>query len=141
MKAKDAAISWAKNPQYLISQNQNKTVEFFFSLAQIDGRLEAKYKFPFSEVIHPVCLIIYNCEDGKMVDKFDGKKANPAWISTVVEHKEVSLRAMLPKGKYLVVPSTREAGSVGEYFLNVSISHILRFLWGIWVIKFILDLL
>jgi len=53
------------------------------------------------------------------VSAFDGKKANPAWISTVVEHKEVSLRATLKKGKYLVVPSTREAGCEGKYYLNI----------------------
>uniref|UniRef100_A0A7S3KEW9 Calpain catalytic domain-containing protein n=1 Tax=Euplotes crassus TaxID=5936 RepID=A0A7S3KEW9_EUPCR len=118
--AKDAQISWGKNPQYLINQNKNGTVEFFFSLAQNDGRIEGKYIFPFVEIIDPICLIIYPAEDGKAVSKFDGSKVNPAWISTVVEHKEVSLRAMLPKGKYIVVPSQRQPSSDERpYYLSI----------------------
>lgn len=120
MSAKDAQVSWGKNPQYLIDQKKNGPVEFFFSLAQNDGRIEGKYIFPFVEVIDPIWLIIYPTEDGKTVSKFDGSKANPAWISTVVEHKEVSLRAVLPKGKYLAVPSQRQPSTDERpYYLSI----------------------
>ena len=118
MTAKEAGTSWAKNPQYLIQQDQNRDVEFFFSLAQNDGRIVRESVFPFIEQIHPVCLIIYPSSDGEKIKEFDGNKVNPAWISTVVEHREVSLRATLPKGKYLVIPSTREPECVGDYYLN-----------------------
>ena len=87
--------SWATNPQYLLSFDQSEELEFFFSLAQRDGRIVRGSKFPFAEQIHPVNLIIYPCDDGKAVTGFDAKKAKPAWISAVVEHKEVSLRAKL----------------------------------------------
>mmetsp|Transcript_3118 Transcript_3118/g.2591 ORF Transcript_3118/g.2591 Transcript_3118/m.2591 type:complete len:191 (+) Transcript_3118:399-971(+) len=115
----EAAKSWAKNPQYLIDQKLDREVEFFFSLAQDDGRITRGSIFPFVEQIHPICLIIYPCDDGKKTTGFDGKKVKPQWISTVVEHKEVSLRATLPKGKYLAVPSTREPNSLGKYYLNI----------------------
>lgn len=97
----------------------DRDVEFFFSLAQDDGRIVRGSKFPFVEQIHPVCMIIYPCPDGKKVSKFDGNVCKKDWISTVVEHKEVSLRANLPKGTYLVVPSTREAGCEGKYYLSI----------------------
>lgn len=87
--------SWAKNPQYLIEFNHTDELEFFFSLAQKDGRIVRGSKFPFAEQIHPVNLIIYPCEDGKAATSFDPKKATPSLISAVVEHKEVSLRAKL----------------------------------------------
>jgi hypothetical protein len=119
MSAKDAAVSWGRNPQYLIKQNMDKDVEFFFSLAQDDGRIVRGSKFPFIDQIHPVCMILYPCSDGKKVDKFDGTIINKDWISTVVEHKEVSLRATLPKGKYLLVPSTKEPNLEGEYYLSI----------------------
>ena len=51
--------SWAKNPQYLLEFNQNEELEFFFSLAQKDGRIVRGSKFPFAEQIHPVNLMIY----------------------------------------------------------------------------------
>ena len=54
MKQADAAKSWAKNPQYLIKQNKEEDVEFFFSLAQDDGRIVRGSTFPFAEQIHPV---------------------------------------------------------------------------------------
>jgi len=89
------SASWSTNPQYLIKFEDSDELEFFFSLAQMDGRIVRGSKFPFEEQIHPVNLIIYPTTDGKPIKEFDQKKAKPEWISAVVEHKEVSLRAKL----------------------------------------------
>lgn len=86
--------SWATNPQYFISVEEEKT-EFFISLGQTDGRSIRGSVFPFEEQIHPVNLIIYKVDSQKPLEGFDSKKAKPEWISAVVEHKEVSLRAEL----------------------------------------------
>lgn len=87
--------SWATNPQYLIEFDEDDELEFFFSLAQQDGRIYRGSKFPFTEHINPVNIMLYPTDDGKPTTGFDQKKANPLWISSVVEHKEVSLRAKL----------------------------------------------
>jgi hypothetical protein len=34
-------------------------------------------------------------------------------------HKEVTLRIKLGKGKYLIVPSTKEPGLEGQYYLSI----------------------
>jgi hypothetical protein len=119
MNAKQAYVSWGTNPQYLIENKINKDVEFFFSLAQDDGRLVRGSKTPFSKQIHPVCMIIYPCIDGKKVIKWDKSVAIKDWISTVTANRELSLRATLPKGKYLLVPSTQEPKTYGKYYLSV----------------------
>lgn len=119
MTPAQAMKSWAKNPQYLIKHECDEDIEFFFSLAQVDGRLKRLSKFPFAEQIHPVCLIIYPSKDGKKVTEFDGKAVKPEFVSAVIEHKEVSLRAKLPKGYYIIVPGTREPNCFGEYYLSI----------------------
>jgi hypothetical protein len=96
--------SWATNPQYLLSFEDDEELEFFFSLAQQDGRIVRGSTFPFAEQIHPVNLIIYPCDDGKAATGFDAKKATPSLISAVVEHKEVSLRAKLKVFLSLITP-------------------------------------
>jgi hypothetical protein len=103
----------------LINHDLDREVEFFISLAQNDGRLKRGSKFPFPEQIHPVCVIVYPSKDGKKADEFNGANIKPEWISAVIEHKEVSLRIKMSKGKYLIVPSTREPGLVGQYYLSI----------------------
>jgi hypothetical protein len=38
--------------------------------------------------------------------------------SVLKEHREVSLRIKLPKGKFVIVPSTRNPGEYGEFTLS-----------------------
>jgi len=43
--------------------------------------------------------------------------------SVLKEHREVSLRLQkLPKGRYIIVPSTRNVGEYGEYTLSIYIN-------------------
>lgn len=64
-------------------------------------------------------MILYPTDKGEPIKMFDKTKAKPEWISTVIEHKEVSLRAKLKRGHYIVIPSTKSAGQIGKYFLNI----------------------
>lgn len=100
----------------------DQEVEFFFSLAQQDGRVVRGSKFPFPDQIHPVCMILYPSKNGERVLEFDQNIVKPEWISAVVEHKEISLRAKLPKGTYLLIPSTKDPNLEGEYYLNIYFS-------------------
>lgn len=38
------------------------------------------------------------------------------------EHKEVSLRLKLPKGRYVIVPCTKNPGEYGRYTLSIYFS-------------------
>ena len=65
--------SWATNPQYLIQIKDDEELEFFFSLGQQDGRIKRGSVFPYTEIIHPVNLIIYPSPNGKPITSFDQK--------------------------------------------------------------------
>lgn len=42
------------------------------------------------------------------------------------EHREISLRMKLPKGKYLIVPSTRNPNEAGKFYLSVYFDNKLK---------------
>ena len=111
--------SWATNPQYLIQVKSDQEVEFFISLGQRDGRLVRGSAFPHIDSVHYVNLILYPSQTGEALTGFNQKEAKPNWISAVVQHKEVSLRVVLKKGSYIIVPSTKDANKYGEYFLSI----------------------
>ena len=109
--------SWAKNPQFMI-ENRAGMTEFFISLAQNDGRLRRGIKFPYEEEIHPVCFCVMRLAPGQdRLDTFDKKAV--VGISTVIEHREVSLRLKLDKGNYVIVPSTRHPHQAGKFYLSI----------------------
>ena len=108
---------WAKNPQFQV-ENHGGTTEFFISLAQNDGRLRRGIKFPYTEEIHPVCFCVMRLAPGQeKLASFDKKAV--VGISTVIEHREVSLRLKLDRGSYVIVPSTRKAGQTGKFYLSI----------------------
>jgi len=51
------------------------------------------------------------------VNAFDKNKIKIQ--SVLKEHKEVSIRVQLPKGTYVIVPSTRNPGEYGPFTLSV----------------------
>ena len=102
---------WAQNPQYLFDSDED--FEVFISLAQIDGRAkrpDGRYlKFPYSEVIHPMLFTVCELPAGKnRLEAFDKNLVKGA--SVLKQHKEVSLRLSLPRGRYVIVPATRSQG-------------------------------
>lgn len=40
-------------------------------------------------------------------------------VSVLKEHREISLRLNLTKGRYIIVPSTRSPGQTGDFFLSL----------------------
>lgn len=113
---------WGQNPQYQIEILDADEIELFISLAQPDGRVkghDGTYdKFPFTTRIHPVCFSVM------MPDKHEPKilkfeKQKCLSVSALKEHREVSLRMTLKKGRYIIVPSTRSPGQVGKFFLSL----------------------
>jgi hypothetical protein len=104
---------WASNPQYLLEIKKVASAEVFISLAQPDGRARgsdgAYESFPFEGRIHPVCFCVMRPgTDEKMMAKFEKSKVHK--VSVLKEHREVSLRMKLKKGRYIIVPSTRSPG-------------------------------
>lgn len=88
-----------------------------FSLTQPDGRLYREASYPFEKYVHWMNLIIYPCNNGKKAEEFDVKVFKPEWSATKVNHRETTLRIKLPKGTYLVIPSTAEPDKYGKYSL------------------------
>jgi len=43
----------------------------------------------------------------------------PNWVSAVTQYKEVSIRVLLGKGTYIIVPSTSKPGIEGRYYLSI----------------------
>lgn len=125
-------LAWAKNPQFLFAPKQNTQV--FISLAQIDGRARQKdatgkyfyHKYPFAEVIAPICFMVYELEPNKTkVDKF--VKDRIKVISIIRESREVAARAELEAGKsYVIVVSTKGKEDYGKFFLSIYFNQKLR---------------
>jgi hypothetical protein len=59
-----------------------------------------------------------------LLTEFDVKKValnthNKKVVSKIMEYREISLRATLPPGRYMIIPSTKYPGDLGKYFLNI----------------------
>jgi len=118
-KPEESKVDWAMNPQYYFEAK--KDMEIFLSLGQDDGRRvqpNGKYfKFPYSELIHPICLTVCKVKGKQKVEKFD--KDIVISTSVLKEHREVSIRIKVTKGHYIFVPAAREKGSEGPFFLSI----------------------
>ena len=56
--------------------------------------------------------------------EFDAKKvardqSNKRVMSKIMEYREISLRATLSPGRYMIIPSTKYPGDLGKYYLNI----------------------
>ena len=50
-------------------------------------------------------------------------KAQVKGVSIMKEHREISYRVKLPKGRYVIVPSTRNVGDYGSFTLSLYFSQ------------------
>ena len=98
---KDLYDDFALNPQYMMELS--RPTEVFMSLGQKDGRLVPGNRFPYPEVIHPVCVLCIDAPDGQKLITFEPPKVKAQ--SVVKEHRELSVRATLVAGKYIIVPA------------------------------------
>jgi len=60
----------------------------------------------------------------KLLKEFDVKKVakdinNKRVVSKIMEYREISLRAKLPAGRYMIIPSTKYPGDLGKFYLNI----------------------
>lgn len=91
-------------------------------MKQADGNY---YRFPYTELIHPACFTV--CQIPPNVDKVTTFDRNMVkFVSVLKEHREVSLRMKLPKGKYVIIPSTRNPGEIGKFHLSVYFNQKIR---------------
>jgi len=63
-------------------------------------------------------------EGTNKMDKYDPKKVardtkGRLAIAKIMQYSEISLRLTLSKGSYIIVPSTKNAGDYGKYYLNL----------------------
>jgi len=100
------------NPQYYVK----KTIDglLSISLLQKDGRL-VEPTFPYPGSIHKVCLLIFRVTSKKRITDLN----NLIDKTLIVSRRDLILELNLPKGSYIIIPSTFDAGKVGEYCLEL----------------------
>ena len=110
--------NYLKNPQFIVTL-ERKT-HLFLSLGQEDGRVKSRGEepFPFSRFIHPLSLTVFTLNRGqKQLNTFNTKamKSRPF----IKNYRDVQVDLILEKGTYAIIPSTKLAGSKGNFFLNI----------------------
>jgi len=116
---------FATNPQYLFAPTHD--TEILISIAQPDGRVwrgeEVKEMHPFKSRMKSINVYIIELEPGQdRVEAFDGallktKKMQQMKLSIT---REQTLRKQLTGGKkYVIIPTQKVAGELGEYYLSV----------------------
>ena len=108
--------SWGKNVQYYISVT--KKTHLFVSLGQEDGRLKASGTevYPFASSIYSVMVLILKANGSKKVPY---SRSQLVADTPMKQFRESSLNTILEPGEYVIVPSTKEPGQEGKYFLSV----------------------
>lgn len=111
-------VAYMKNPQYILTLKQ--PTHIFMSLGQKDGRIKSKGEvpFPYNGLIHPLSLCVFKLDANEdRLEAFDGGKlVGPPFIKN---YRDVQVDLKLDKGKYAIVPSTKNEGMFGRFFLNV----------------------
>jgi len=118
---------FAKNPQFMISPEQD--MEVFFSMAQIGGRLQSDsqyFTYPFSETIKYGAVSVFKLpKEEKYLSKFS--KEDLVFMSPIKLEKENAGRCLLKAdSNYVIVCSLEKAGSKNEFYLSVYFDQPLR---------------
>ena len=105
--------AFPNNPQYYLQLRSPTKV--FISLLQNDARLSGE-KYPFSNSINKVCLIICTT---------DGRSRRVNGCEDIMEktpisqRRDVSLELELQPGDYVIMPCTLSAEDKGDYCLEI----------------------
>jgi len=99
------------NPQYYLSKENDGMMTI--SLLQNDGRL-VEPKFPYPNTINKVCLLIFKTRLKERVTNLN----NLLEKTLIVNRRDSLLELNLPKGNYIIIPSTFEYGKTGDYCLE-----------------------
>lgn len=77
--------------------------------------------FPYDGFIRTACFSIMKLEDNEdRLNFFDGSRI--VTLSVLKLHREVHKRLELDAGRYVIVPSTMNAGETGKFWLNIYFS-------------------
>jgi len=111
--------SWAKNPQFILEVT--KPTNLFVSLGQYDGRLDRGTKFPFAEKINPCILFVMKLKKGEEKEGLKSYDASRVVKFTQAkQYRDSTMFVDLPEaGAYALIPSTKAARMVGDFFLNI----------------------
>ena len=100
-------------------------MKLFISLGQDDGRLVPGAEHPFPDTIHHTMFMIIPLEnDDKLspgMKVFDKSRLKKCTFSKIIEYKENCLDVSegLEAGRYLIVPSCKTSGDMGNFYLNI----------------------
>jgi Ca2+-binding EF-hand superfamily protein len=110
--------SWSKNPQFILTLEENS--EVFISLSQKDARF-SKEAFPFKKSLFYICFSVMKLEPNESkLSEFDEFRI--VKLSKLRLHREVHLRTVLSSGRYCIVPATKKFGQFGDFSLSVYFS-------------------
>jgi len=114
------------NPQFILDykpKDGKSEVELFLSLGQEDGRVKSRggEPFPFTSYIYPISLSVFSLQpnESKLPVFEAGRMKNSPVIKN---YRDIQLSMRLKPGKYAIIPSTKQAGSFGKFFLSVYFS-------------------
>ena len=110
--------SWAKNPYARITIGAEKEAEFYMYVFQKDPRMNAEAVFPFDGYILPCCFSILEVSPGEKLTEWDSSKVK--FLSPITNQRQITtLLTLKGPGEYIVVPSTKEPGKRGNFWLGI----------------------
>ena len=112
--------SWGKNPQFVL--DLKVPADVFIMLFQEDGRLVPNLPFPFTGFVRNICVSLLKLEGGEegMAEFITSRLIKN---SPVREYRDTNIDTMkLNPGRYLIVPSIKEPGLTGTFYLSVYFS-------------------
>lgn len=107
---------WQGNTQFYFAP-RHKT-NLFISLGELDGRLRCSPEnpYPYSSVNYMSLVMVFKTEKDKPVE-YDAKKIFA--LSPMRQDRDISLEVQLEPGQYVIVPSTRDPGQEGKFYLSL----------------------
>ena len=104
---------FCRNPQYYLEKKIDGMI--FISLIQNDGRLNEGERYPFINSINKAILLIFKVTSKEKVNNLKYKIGQ----TKISLSKENVFKENLPKGLYIIMPSTTVEGSIGDYCLEM----------------------
>jgi len=107
---------WQGNTQFYFAPKQKTNL--FISLGELDGRLRCSPEnpYPYSSINYMSLIMVFKTDKDKPVD-YDVKSIFA--LSPMRQDRDVSLEVLLEPGNYVIVPSTRDPGQEGQFYLSL----------------------
>lgn len=112
--------SWGKNPQFIL--DLKVPADIFIMLVQEDGRLVPNLPFPFTGFMRNICVSLLRLE-GSEEGLTEFIPSRLVKNSPVREYRDTNIDTMkLNPGRYLIVPSIKDPGLTGTFYLSIYFS-------------------